>query len=425
MRINDLNEGVAGTLYHVMNMYKAESVFEKDWLEAKWTHTIGNNSVMGTSFSRNKRFWFGEQYVVKIAIDTDKIKRKTRVYPLDAEHVYNMTHFNREPDYRDRMGRRRHHHGEFAEEFVAGDLNPLHTYLESIEIRNTLGISRNMVYRAKAYAEKYNIPLHIDPNVVSQLYQRELEAYQNEEPYPDPMFYHGDTPNLEEGYRLPLDSGTIPRARGSYGAFITTMHARDFLRLTTLHDDHIEEIKSRSFPYSKEQYREVMGRDEGFGKFWMPFLNVAFPSGKVLGHEGRHRAAMILAHGGDLIPVIIYPKTDEEYLATVEYWDEDDGRYRKLVTDDAYSTRKEALIDIKNKILRMGIPEDDLREIKTEFVGHSTLKGEPTRSQGWERAKWLVSDFPDQLIGQFNPSVVVPRNHFKIGLVKGYRHFSR
>jgi len=96
-----------------------------------------------------------------------------------------------------------------------------------------------------------------------------------------------------------------------------------------------------------------------------------------------------------------------------------------LVTDDSFPTRAEARANLEAKISRLKIPEDDLKAIKVDFVGHSTLKGEPTRSDGWDRAKWVTSDFPDQLVGQFNPSVIVPRNHIKIGLVKGYRHFSR
>jgi hypothetical protein len=47
------------------------------------------------------------------------------------------------------------------------------------------------------------------------------------------------------------------------------------------------------------------------------------------------------------------------------------------------------------------------------------LKGNPDRAIGeWDRKKWKVSDFPNSLIGQYNPSIKVSKSTLRIGIVK-------
>ncbi len=217
--------------------------------------------------------------------------------------------------------------------------------------------------------------------------------------------------------RLPLRRGEIPKARGSYGAFIITMHPADFLKLTTIDSSNIKTIMNRPFPDTPEQYYDSTLKD--YGKFEMPFLKVEFPSGKIFGHEGRHRSAMILKAGGDRIPVIIYPYSEEAYRGVIKFYD-NEGYRQERSSDDDYPTREQAKEEVRKKY--HDIPEEDIIKISADWAGHNTLKGEPTRSDGWDKAAWKISDFPHQLIGQFTPVVVTD---FKVGLVKGYRHFRR
>lgn len=210
---------------------------------------------------------------------------------------------------------------------------------------------------------------------------------------------------LEEA-RLPLRSGMIDRAKGSYGAFVITMHPLDFLRLTTHNEAEIEQIKSRPFPYRKED----LYNSELDGKFEMPFLYVEFPSGQIRGHEGRHRAAMILARGGNVFPVVIYPYADMGYEANAVYWD-DEGNRREYHSD-AFST--EELAERAVRMVLRDIPPDDILRISVNYIGNKKMKGSP-RSVGWERDKWQIGDFPKQLIGQFAPIQVTD---YRVGLVK-------
>ncbi len=228
---------------------------------------------------------------------------------------------------------------------------------------------------------------------------------------------------LTEEARLPLRSGEIDKARGSYGAFIITMHPLDFLKLTTTSDENIAQIQNRSFPDTEEEYYDPTLKN--FGKFEMPFLNVSFPSGKVHGHEGRHRSAMVLKQGGTKVPVIIYPRTEDAWSGEATYYD-DVGR-KTYETKSGYPSRAEAEAAVIAELKQKGIDQEDIYRIKTPYVGGTTLKGEPTRSDGWDKAAWKREDFPKQLIGQdFSDTKSNVRvTNFQVGLVKGYRHFKR
>ncbi len=227
------------------------------------------------------------------------------------------------------------------------------------------------------------------------------------------------TENLDEEVRLPLRRGEIPKARGSYGAFIITMHPLDFLKLTTTNDEGIAQIQDRKFPATEEEYYDPTLRD--FGKFEMPFLTVAFPSGKILGHEGRHRSAMILKQGGTKVPVIIYPKSEGKWIGVATYYNSDGYRETNSTTQE-YTSKSLALDAAMADIHRLNIPEEDIIKLDYKFVGNSTLKGEPNRSEGWDHAAWKKEDFPEQLVGQYSS---YRATNFQIGLVKGYRHFKR
>ena len=63
-------------------------------------------------------------------------------------------------------------------------------------------------------------------------------------------------------------------------------------------------------------------------------------------------------------------------------------------------------------------------DIEINTIGGDTMKGSPrSEPENWEYDAWKKEDMPKQLIGQFDPLVVVPANRMKVGIVKGYRHY--
>lgn len=230
--------------------------------------------------------------------------------------------------------------------------------------------------------------------------------------------------DLFEAYRLPLIGGGIPNARGSYGAFLVTMNPDDFLKLTTSPRD-LERILATPFPLDKDEYTQTHSYNNGanYGRFPLPFLKVIFPSGKITGHEGRHRAAMIMRKGGDRIPVIIYPYEDLGWEAKYQYWsDEDEGFVD--VTTGPHASEQEARDSASADLLKY--PEEDRgSRIKALPHGSVQLKGSPSRSNRKEYcwAAWEKEDFPNQLVGQYDQSVVVGSDRINIGKIKGYRHY--
>lgn len=108
--------------------------------------------------------------------------------------------------------------------------------------------------------------------------------------------------------QLKVTPGMIDNAEDRKSIGILQMDAYQFLRLTidsstvtTWMDEEIETTKSL------DQYN-AWGQDGTIRV--MPFLNIDMRTGKVLGHEGRHRAASILNSGGKFIPVAIFLKKD-------------------------------------------------------------------------------------------------------------------
>jgi hypothetical protein len=385
MELSELFEGTHGSLYHVMDEEKAWFVFANNIMPARWEHRVGNREIKGNSFSRNSKFWFNQFKKVKITVDRKALLARNKVIPLDAEFVYSKKYYGDDITAWTNPPRDREMNNRgtsFQEEFVIGDIRDLHKIIERIDIRDIR--SQELVELITQYCTKYSIPLYNQTELVES--------------------------------RLVLRGGEINRARGSYGAFIITLHPLDFLKLTTHDQREMKVIQDKPFPYKADDlYDPAMD-----GKFELPFLMVEFPSGQILGHEGRHRASMILKQGGDKFPVMIYPRSDDRYTGVIAYWD-DSGHRREYHTPDEFTTKELAIAAAKKAV--SDIPEDDIIKVKTIFTGHRTLKGEPNRSEGWEHAAWVKEDFPHQLRGQFNHNVVV--TDFQVGLVKGYRHFRR
>lgn len=92
----------------------------------------------------------------------------------------------------------------------------------------------------------------------------------------------------------------IALANGAVGVAILT--PIDFLRLTTTTKDDIARIQSTA--HSIKQYNEWSEAGEILAA---PYLDVDV-RGRVLNHEGRHRAAAMMAIDSGQYAVVIYPR---------------------------------------------------------------------------------------------------------------------
>lgn len=225
---------------------------------------------------------------------------------------------------------------------------------------------------------------------------------------------------------LPLSKGSIARARGSYGSLIVVMKPLDFLTLTTFDEANRQEIFKAAIT-SLDDY--ATDSDETFGKSdhgGLPFLYVSYPSGQITGHEGRHRAAMVLKAGGKSFPVMIYFRDDYQYLVTYEKYDaeNDVGEDHEEPFSDRDEAGKRAA---EIKLLGQDLDQPfSYYDIKVRIRGGMPLRGHPERSDfsRWTYAAWKPSDMPEFLIGQYFRTIKVPTSSMRVGIVKGYRHYS-
>lgn len=233
---------------------------------------------------------------------------------------------------------------------------------------------------------------------------------------------------------LKLLPGETKRMRGSYGAFVITMHPEDFLKLTCSEGDY-ERIAAKSFPQSAEEYEASWGHTKEFGRFSMPFLTVEWPSGKIVGHEGRHRAMMVMKQGGKSFPVTIFLRHPHEYTVTYDVWtiadDETEHKTEDFGTDYAAARARMEEMELSNdqhrKSWDSGIVDDvsDVlyRRIKLDTHRFDAIKGSPSHqgADPWDRKPYKIEDMPKQLLAQYDPSVRV--TDYRVGLLKGYKHF--
>lgn len=232
---------------------------------------------------------------------------------------------------------------------------------------------------------------------------------------------------------LKLQPKQMANFRGNYGAFIITMKPEDFLRLTTAPGD-MERIAAAKFPLPPEDYIARGGEEKEIGRFYMPFLYVEWPTGKIKGHEGRHRALMIQRQGGTNLPVVIYLRYENHYSVSYIVYDGDEERTKTedFGTDKerAYARRTE--MEGHNQRVRAAWDNDDFsdlsvyHQVKLDVSRGGWIKGSPTQENPddpWDRKAFVHEDMPKQLLGQFDRSVVV--TDFRIGRVKGYSHFSK
>lgn len=96
---------------------------------------------------------------------------------------------------------------------------------------------------------------------------------------------------------------------------ILMMDPREFLSLTVDRDVDVWLEKEKNNTYSLEQYNEWARTGKNIV---MPFLDVKRHEGKVIEHEGRHRAAACINAHVDLMPVAI-TLVDDKTLGKIYY----------------------------------------------------------------------------------------------------------
>ena len=154
----------------MMDTAKSLAVISSDSLPAKWEHRIfGNGTQYGTSLSRNRRFRFHDDYLVRLTLNQALLSQQYKLIPLDGEAAY---HFSRQPrnyawgEHRDRVMNQIEDKFAFAEEFLLGDVKPLSRYLTSIDIfltRVPEEVDESaFINLVTAYAKRHSIPCRLD-----------------------------------------------------------------------------------------------------------------------------------------------------------------------------------------------------------------------------------------------------------------------
>ncbi len=228
---------------------------------------------------------------------------------------------------------------------------------------------------------------------------------------------------LDERQTLPLKKGANDGARSLYGAFVCVMQPSDFLRLTTDGDEHLAKIHKDEFT-DLQTYAADTDEKYGKSKYNMPFLFIEHETGRVTGHEGRHRAAMVERAGGRSFPCMIVFKESEKWSLQYEKASRS-GHVDDEVVEEFFKSEEEVdqRVDTLRTLNSLDQFEFYYEEFKVEQVnGRGTMKGSP-RSKGWDYDSWKMQDVPEKFIGQFDPMVVIPTLRMKFGPVKGYRHF--
>ena len=165
-----LNEGREAPLYHGMRFGKAIWVFNNDILAAGWEHDIpGIGKVKGNSLSRNKLLRYGH---IVLTLDQQKISQTNKIVPVDGEYIHYLTKNSPLAQYaKDRKpvsvyGQKRSSKHTLSEEFVIGDINPLHKYLLNVSFGEPDFGNDNpdkkeilrLIKFCQVYCTKWNIP---------------------------------------------------------------------------------------------------------------------------------------------------------------------------------------------------------------------------------------------------------------------------
>ena len=213
--ITEMFAGLKPVLYHNLNLRKLIYCMGYDKLEGRHTHELPRlhinrgklqgqkqkrtaiKNVKGTSLSRNPNLNYGTDYYFKLELDLNKIKTTNKLHTIDGD----LTFFGDDPHNREAeaeytrtrsMTARKwkgaydiylnfgkddpsypppNIEGQFAEEFLEGDLKPLSKYLNAIWIMpdfeyavNNEGNKHEVVDMIATYAYDHNIPIKLYPS---------------------------------------------------------------------------------------------------------------------------------------------------------------------------------------------------------------------------------------------------------------------
>lgn len=179
--IHIIDEAREAPLYHWVQYEKSADIFAKDAMPGNWEHVIpgSEKAILGTSMTRNPRFdW---QAPVRLTMDQAKLAQRHRIIPLDADVAFQYTKMKKATPNAPRgiggLPRSRRKHAwipsnQFDEEFVVGDIKPLHAYVLAIDVdewfasvlrTDTSSQYANIMSDIKTFAKRYEIPLRIRP----------------------------------------------------------------------------------------------------------------------------------------------------------------------------------------------------------------------------------------------------------------------
>jgi len=121
-------------LYHWMGRDKARKCFNSDKLRALFSHKV-TGKKKGVSLTRNRQYDHGwSSNDIRLTLDQAALSTRYKIIPLDADRAAAVdTKKNLNNIYPDR-GRRLNYSDqqEMAEEFLLGDIIPLHSYLTGV-----------------------------------------------------------------------------------------------------------------------------------------------------------------------------------------------------------------------------------------------------------------------------------------------------
>ena len=114
--------------------------------------------------------------------------------------------------------------------------------------------------------------------------------------------------------KLTVTDEMIRQARGNKFSFIATINPREFLKLTTSGNMPPDYFKEQC--KTLDQYNQWAHEGESI---IMPALWIK--KEKVVGHEGRHRAAALICAGHDKMPVAVRLYPQDEHEEKYGYWE--------------------------------------------------------------------------------------------------------
>jgi hypothetical protein len=107
---------------------------------------------------------------------------------------------------------------------------------------------------------------------------------------------------------LLVTEAQLKNARSRYAYGIYPMDVGDFLKLTTSNHKEVGELCAEALDLSLYNAFGASGETQV-----MPMLQIEHSTGKVKGHEGRHRACALINDGKNVIHVALYFLDDEYY----------------------------------------------------------------------------------------------------------------